>query len=105
MVIGELTGLPPGKYVATAKARFDAHSESPLVVSCALTLSDANNQGGPFVDRSSTSSFAAITTLPLLAVADLPSGGTAVLSCGGNNVSASNVKLTAIQVGSLTLMP
>ncbi len=104
MKIGELAGLPPGKYVVTAKARFDVQSENPSQVFCSLTLSDAHNVGGPFIDESgATVPGASTTTLPLSAAADLPSGGTAVLRCVGDDVSASNVKVTAIQVGLLML--
>jgi len=106
MDVAELTGLPAGMYVAMAKAQFNLQSESPTSVSCTLTLSDAADQGGPFIDRSAASlPGAGTTTLPFSAVGDLPSGGTAVLNCGGNDVVATNVKLTAIQVGSLTIMP
>ena len=106
MDIGVLSGLPAGQYVVSAKARFNAHSESPSFTFCTLTVSDAANEGGPFTDDSAALiSSPESTTLPFLAVADLPSGGAAVLFCEGDQVFATSVKITAIQVGSLTVMP
>jgi len=44
-------------------------------------------------------------TIPLQLAADLPSGGGAVLTCQGNFVQASRVKITAIQVDTLLFEP
>jgi hypothetical protein len=106
MPIGELTGLPAGQYVVTAKAQFDLLAETDSFVFCTLTLSDGANQTGPFVDTSAASLNPPIrTTLPFSVAGDIPSGGTAVLNCDGNSAAARSVKITAIQVGSLTVMP
>jgi hypothetical protein len=78
----------------------------PIRVSCTLTVTDLVNPT-PFTDASAVNVLLAPTpgasTIPLSVAADLPSGGTAVLACNGNNVAASNTKLNAIQVGSLVI--
>jgi hypothetical protein len=108
--IAMLTGLPEGGlFVVTAKAQFDFQrtEDTPSTfINCTLTLEDAGNVTGPFVDGAGVSLIVeSRATLPLSTVADLPSGGTAVLNCTGNRVRAGNVTLIAIQVATLTPMP
>jgi hypothetical protein len=96
--------LPEGNFVITAKAQFDLSGEVSAIVDCMLRL----EPGGLVIDQSAVqlSSTGAVATLPLSGVAMLaPAGADAVLSCGGDNtdnVSASRVKLTAIQVETLS---
>jgi hypothetical protein len=105
MEIGVLSGLPAGQYVVTAKARFNAASETSSFLYCSLTVSDGDNLGEPFTDQSAAViSSVGATTLPFLAAGSLLSEGAAVLSCEGDNVFAAAVKITAIQVGSLTVL-
>jgi hypothetical protein len=89
-----------GRFVVMAKAQFDLTSESGPTVECTLTV------GGVAVDQSAVSLVGpAVATLPLSGVADLsaaPLGGDAFLSCQADSVFASRVKLTAIQVDSIT---
>jgi len=95
--------LPPGAYVVTAKAQFDLQPDKAGTrINCTLVLTDAQNQGGPFLDASAASLAAeGSATLPLSAVGDVLSGGTAVLNCAADDVEASNVKVIAIRVGAL----
>jgi hypothetical protein len=99
--------VPTGKFVVTGKAQFDLNADlAGVTATCTLEVSDAANLTGPFTDGSAVALTSPGTaTLPLSAVADLPSGGAAVLNCVGDRVQASNVKLTAIQVGSLSVTP
>jgi len=96
--------LPEGFFAISAKAQFDLTADAPSTsVSCTLTLLDATSAVVLPGDASKASlAVGGIATLPFSTVGDLPPDWSAVLHCVGDNVSASNVKLTAIQVGSLT---
>jgi hypothetical protein len=108
MDVGMLFGLPAGPHVVRAKVVLDLPLDSPATaVHCTLTLSDAANLSGPFLDMSVVSMSSdngneGFATLPLLVAGEIPSGGTAVLNCVGDNVVASNVKITAVQAETLT---
>lgn len=87
-----------GKYVVVAKAQFDHADDQPdTTVECRLVV------GGVVVDESAARlPSAGISTLPLSAAVDLATDGSAILNCQGDRVSASRVKLTAIQVDSVS---
>ncbi len=108
VVIGALTGLPPGAYLVAAKTQLGllgVDAGLPVLASCMLTA------GGSILDQSAVSvpnvetGTIGSSTIPLLSGLDLPLGGDVSLSCLGTDIEASNIKLTAIQVGTLTIQP
>jgi hypothetical protein len=103
--IGALNGLPPGSYVISAKVQFDFLRDlSPATAVCTLTVTDATSSLE--IDSSAvtlTSQTAA--TLPLAGSAKLPSGADVTLDCLAPNMVASNVKLSAVQVDTLSAVP
>jgi hypothetical protein len=93
-----------GKYVVGAKVQVELFAVEALNtrVECTLLI------GGAVADESAVQlpSGGGVATLPLSGVADLSAaGGQAVLNCQGNLVFARRVKLTAIQVESLSPLP
>ena len=99
--------LPPGKYVVTAKVQIDGQGLGepgpPWTASCRLDVRG---------DALGTTDFSEVqlatpskTTVPLLTAADVSAGGgEAILNCAGDSLSASNVRLTAIQVQPLDVV-
>jgi len=92
--------LPAGKFVVTAKAQFNLDFESAPTVECRLEV------GGVVTDQSAVqlnlSGPSGVATLPLSGVASLSAPDVAELICQGDNVLARRVKLTAIQVETLS---
>jgi hypothetical protein len=98
--IGVLTGLPEGSFVVMAKARFDMPDDKgEQTVDCTLAVGTTVENSAVRITGRGTA------TLPFLAPVELVGGGNAVLSCEGPYVSASNVKMTALQVDKLFGLP
>jgi hypothetical protein len=98
--VGVLIGLPAGKYIVMAKAQFDHDQDLPeSTVECTLDVGGVPESSAVRLSSPGTA------TLPFLAPADLTGVGGAILSCIGDDVRASNVKLTAIQVDTLVPVP
>jgi hypothetical protein len=94
--IGELTDLPPGNYVVMAKAVFIG-SDTGNSVDCTL-------EAGVPIDRSAVKvAGSGPATVSFLAPVVLDGGGI-VLNCVGTGMAASDVKLTAIQVDTLSVV-
>jgi len=97
--------LPMGKYVVVAKAQVELFDPEALNtrVECMLLV------GGAVADESAVQlpSGGGVATLPLSGVAEVTAlgGADAVLKCQGTSVFAFRVKLTAIQVESLSSLP
>jgi hypothetical protein len=99
--------LPPGNYVVTAKVQIDGQGLGevgpPWTAYCRLDVRG---------DALGTTDFSEVqlatpskTTVPLLTAADVSAGGgEVILNCAGDGLSASNVKLTAIQVQPLDVV-
>jgi hypothetical protein len=87
-----------GKYVVVAKAQFNVNVEQvETTVECTLV------GGGDIIDESAVRLISpAISTLALSAAVDLTTDGSVALNCQGDQVFASRVKLTAIQVDSVS---
>ena len=83
-----------------AKARFDMSDDmGEQIVDCTLAV-------GTTVENSAVRMTGRGTaTLPFLAPVELVGGGNAVLHCTGPYVSASSVKMTALQVDHLFGLP
>jgi hypothetical protein len=95
-----LTNLPVGSYIVMAKAQLDLDSDlTETNVLCTLAAGNVDESSSVRLPTPGSA------TLPLLVPADLPGGGAVVLTCGGDRVRASNVKITAIQVNSLFVTP
>jgi hypothetical protein len=105
LTIGVLNGLVAGKYVISGKAQIDFFRDlSPSTATCTLSVTDIN--GTIELDASAaTFSNPTTATLPFAATADLPLGGDLTLDCVGDRMTASRIKLTAIQVDALTVLP
>jgi hypothetical protein len=92
-----LTGLPAGSFVVTAKAQFDGGGDigATSTVDCTLEVGGVTDHAGAVLPAGG------IATLPFLVPVVLPSGGSATLTCSGASVSATFVKITAIQIDNL----
>ncbi len=96
--VGELS-LSNGSYVITAKAQFDLPDDkSAARVDCELDV----GTGTPADQASVLLNPGDTDILVLTAPVEVTSGGV-VLNCSGAAVTASRVKLTAIQVDTLTV--
>jgi hypothetical protein len=103
--IGELADLPPGDYIVMAKASFARPSDSTGNVRVDCTLEEVGAPPESPLDSAAVR-FAAQgpAQLSFLAPAQLAGGGTVVLNCAGDTVSASDVKLTAILIDNLSVV-
>jgi hypothetical protein len=106
VVVGSLLDLPSGSYIISAKARLGMPDDEPAArAECTLDVAGLFSDFSAVVLRGPDPPPAA--TIPALVAAELPSGGSAVWTCSEPNLSdvptitALDVKMTAIQVGSL----
>jgi hypothetical protein len=106
VTIGSLS-LLAGKYVISAKVQLGVGDSSTATGSCALSVTDAN--GTVELDASAvTVPTSSVATMPLAGVTDVPLGGAVTVNCTAdvdNVIDATNVKLSAIQVDALTVLP
>ena len=90
----------------SAKAQFDLGDGAPATTVCSLSVTDTNSNTVELDSSAVTIPNSSTATMPFAGVTDLPSGGGLVtLDCVGALVDASNIKLSAIQVDTLTVVP
>jgi hypothetical protein len=103
--IAALRALAPGSYVISAKVQFDYLRDLPPANAvCTLTVTDSTSSLE--IDSSAvTIASQTVATIPLAAGATLSSGADVTLDCLAPNMVASNVKLSAVQVDTLSTVP
>jgi len=97
--------LPAGKYLVFSSVLLNNNDAETEDFTCSLTTDgDSEGNSTATVDAEAESDR---QTENLLGAADLPSGGTATLSCTSSAASANAVgaRLTAVRVGNLTVTP
>ncbi len=101
--------LPAGFFVLNAKVQLSQASDAGTTeVRCVLRVEDAAGVKPTVFDVAQVALSGDHIALPLATAADLMSGGIgglAALNCAGPSVTASNVTLVAVQVGTLVTLP